>query len=233
MGGSFASQRHFFSVIPPAPKPPEVKKEVQPPPKRVLAQGRPTPARLSQAQIDALQTRIADFTEAVKFELEVVKEESDMVSGPTLRVEPDLYRTISIVGPVFTPQQIRTQITIDAHVLESAANRALTGAAAPYLTDEQRATLQTVVSDAKALTAYIQNFDLEQVTGDLTQLADDHAESHVKSAKSVLQSVERDIVSGEAPSIPVREPAETGFPFGAILAVSAIVVVGLILADIV
>jgi len=234
IGGSFASQRHFFATAALAiPKPQEPRKEVQPPPKRVLAQGVPGPARLAQGQIEALRLRIEDFTEAVRFELEVVKEEADMVSGPTLRVEPDLYRSIAIVGPVFTPQQVRTQILIDARALEALSNRALTGGVASYLTEGQRATLQTVVSDAKALTNYVQNFDITPVTGESARLAEEHAQSHVQAAGDLLEDVEKAIVTGEATSIPVREPMEAGFPLGVVFAVGTLVVVGLVLADLI
>lgn len=232
MGGAFASQRHAFGIVPPSVAPVEAATPPpEPPPKRVLAEG-PMPApELSQAQVAEIQGRLDTLADAVQLELEAVKAEADMVSGPALRVEPDLYKSIAVVGPYFTPQEIRNVLIMDARALETAAGRVLEGAASPYLTEEQRGKLETAVSDAKALVNYLQNLDLAPLGGEKSRFAMDHTATHMKGIDDLTKAVERDVVAGEAPAVPVKEPLETGTPWGAILLLGALVTVGILVSD--
>lgn len=249
-GGSQATHRHGFggasiSSTPPPPPlpppPPPVQRIVRPPsPVRVylgeslpdiLGQGKPTAPALNPDTLNQIRSAAGNAAETLRYELEAVKVERDMVSGQALRTEPDLYKSIAIVGPYLTPREIRNVIINDARAIQGQAQRLLSGAAAPYITAGQRAILSTVVSDAKAEIDYMQNFDLTPLTGANAKLAQDHTETHVKASRDVIDSIERAIVSGEAASVPVREPGESGGGPGALIAVGALVAVTVLLVE--
>lgn len=232
IGGAFASQRHAFGIAPRslASESPG-KPSVEPPPKRVLAQGPIVAPQLSQAQASEIQKQLGTLADTLELELESVKAEADMVSGPALRVEPDLYKSISVVGPYFTPQEIRNVLILDARALESAAERVLRGSASLYLTEDQRAKLKTTSSDAKTLIDYIQQFDLSPLGGEKSRVALEHTATHTKAVGDLSKAVERTIVAAEASSVPVHEPLETGSPWGTILMLGTIVAVGVLISE--
>lgn len=232
IGGSFATQRHAFSIVPHSPVPASLgKPAIEPPPKRVLAQGPIVVPRLSQAQASEIQEEFGTLADALELELEAVKAEADMVSGPTLRVEPDLYKSIAIVGPYLTPQEIRNVLILDARALGSIAERVLTGSASQYLTEAQRAKLNTAKSDATTLIDYIQQFDLSPLGGAASRVASEHTATHTKAVGDLSKAVERTIVAAEASSVPVREPMETGSPWGALLVLGTLVAVGVLISE--
>jgi hypothetical protein len=251
-GGKNALQRHAFGfgsgsgegaalagprVVSPssktnAPAPQRAPRFLPPPPKRlVLGQGQPTPPALSEDQKKALQAQAANAIEALQLELEATKAEADLVSGPALRNKPEAYKEIPLIGPYFTPQEVRTQITLDAGAIEDSANRMLHGAASSYLSVTQTAALGTLVGDAQSLVTYIQQFDLAPITGAKTKLSQDHVGSHVNAANQVVAEVEKGVVTGEASSVPVVEPSGK-LGLGGILALAALIAVGAIIAEI-
>lgn len=197
-----------------------------------LGEGLPTTPELSQAQADSIRSRAATAAEALQYELEAVKAEADFVSGPTLRVEPDRYRSIAVVGPVFTPAEIRTTVIMDARAIEALATRLLTGAASAYISPDTSDRLSTVVKDARALVDHEEQFDLQPVQGSHAPLAEQHVESHVKASRDLIEGAERDVVSGEAASIPVSEPSQ-GSTIGTLFAAAALVVVGLVVFEVI
>jgi hypothetical protein len=232
IGGSLAQQRHSFGLG----QPPVEKKKprfIPPPEKRYLGTGVPANFQLSQAQLDKIQASITPVIEALRYELEAVKLEADWVSGQTLRVEPDLYKSISTIGPYLTPQEVRSTIMVDASEIGKAAKRILTMSLSSYLSPEQRQSLQTIVNDADALVAYIQQFDMTPLTGATAKLAQDHVDSHVAEAVKDIEEVERGIVSTEASGIPVIEPADKQFGIGGLIAVGTLIAVGIIVADLI
>lgn len=230
IGGSVASQRHNFGL---AKAPPKKPRFIPAPQKRDLGQGTPAPAQLTEAQIKGIQDASAPIIEALQLELEAVKVEADWVSAQTLRVEPDLYKSIGIIGPYFTPQEIRTQIIMDANELGTTASRILGGAIGYYISAAQKAALETVVSDAKELSNYVQQFDIAPLTGASARLAEDHLASHTQDILDSIKEVEKSIVTTEAGSIPVVEPMERGIGVGGLLAVGALIAVGIIVADLI
>lgn len=226
VGGAFTSHRHAFGMAPQAREMPQ-ETVAAPPPKRVLAQGRPTSPEISQAEIASFQRDLGEIAEALKLELEAVKAEADTVSGKDLGAS-GLYRAIPVVGGIFEPSEIRNQVVLDSNAIGNAAERALSGSASPYLTDAQRETLQTVAADARALAGYVKQFPVASPEGRLVMFADEHTGMHVAPAEDLLAAVERRVVIGEAASVPVKEPGE-GIPAGGLLALAILVVVGGIL----
>lgn len=227
------------AAAPPTPAPALPRPEprwIPPPPRRGLSlelgQGKPTAPKLTEAQIESVRSKARTAAEALQYELEAVKLEADWVSGPTLRVEPEKYKSVAVVGPYFTPQEMRTQVTLDARAIDQAATRMLTGASSPYLEPETMDVLRTIVKDAKDLVAHIEQFDLQPIGGNHTRLSEDHLQSHVKSVKQLIDSVEREVVSAEAASVPVTEPGDSGSALGTLVAVGALAAVALIVFDI-
>lgn len=231
MGGAFATQRHAFGMLPPPAVEAEPPPQVEPPPKRVLAQGTMEAPQLTPDQVSGIQRQLGTLADALELELEAVKAEADMVSGPALRTEPDLYKSIAVIGPYFTPQEVRSVLIMDARAIESAASRVLSGSSAGYLTGPQSEKLGTVVSDSKALVDYLQQFDLAPLQGEKSRVAVEHTDMHLRGVEELTRGVESSVVAGEAPSVPVREPMEEGTPFGAILLIGALVAVGILISD--
>lgn len=233
MGGSHAVGRHSFGVGQKAAPEPRKPRFIPAPEKRNLGLGMPAKYELSQAQLQEIQSKIAPIIEALRYELEAIKIESDMVSGQSLRVEPDLYKSIPLIGPYFTPQEVRSAILVSSGELGTAASRILTGSLAGYLSAEQKQALEAIVADTKAMTAYIQQFDMTPLTGASSKLAQDYVENHVAAAVADLKDIEKGIVTTEAAGINVREPMEKGIGLGGLLAVGALIAVGIVIADLI
>lgn len=234
IGGASGSQRHNFALSKSAEgQAPKKPRFIQAPPKRDLGQGQMSAPQIPVGQLKDLQKSFAPTIEALQLEIEAAKNEADMVSGPTLRVEPDLYKSISVIGPYFTPQEVRSAILMDARELENIANRLLTGAISSYLADDQKAAIQTAKEDAQKLETYIQQFDLAALNGASSKLAEDHMREHTLALDEEVAQAEKSIVSLEAGNVPVREPMESGIGLGGFLAIGALIAVGIYIADLV
>lgn len=244
-GGSQATQRHAFGtpgngVSPQAPPPAAVpaRMSVAPPPVRIylgdkpLGQGQPTAPRIPEEALPELQAAIGHAVETLRYELETVKAEAQTVTPQAARSSPDGYKGIESVGQYLTPQEIRSSMILAAQDLSQQAQRLLTGAVSPYVSADQRSVLNTVVSDAAALVKFLQQFDLTPLAGGNLKLANEYAGSHTSAAASVIDAVEREVVSHESTSVPVVEPGESaiGGP-GALLALGALVAVTVILME--
>lgn len=247
-GGSHATHRHAFGFAPPTAQSQEAvaqqtaRPAYAPPPVRVylgdslpdiLGQGKPSAPTLDADVLSAIQTEAGHVADTLRYELEAVKAEGEMVSGPTLRTEPDLYKLISIVGPYFTPQEVRNVVINDARAIQAQAQRLLSGATATYITSAQRAILSTVISDAKGEIAYMENFDLTPLSGANAKLAQDHADSHVQAAREIVDAIEREVVTGEASSVPVREPGENAGGPGTLIIVGVLLAATVVLVELI
>ena len=232
IGGSFGAHRHAFGLsgAQARPRVPKVV-AVAAPPKRILAQGAMASPELSQEAVSRLQNEIDPVVETLQLELEALKAEADMVSPQILRTEPDLYRSIQVVGPTLTPQQVRSAILVAARAIQGIAKRILGGSLSPYLSAEQKATMSTIASDAEALMRYVQQFDLGNLSGDAANLAQDYADGHTQTVSALLAASEKKVVSGEAGSVPVLEPSERGSALGAIVGLGLLVTVGILIAE--
>lgn len=232
LGGAFASQRHAFGVAgaQARPRAPRLA-AVAPPPKRILAQGPMVSPELSAEDVARIRTEVAPVVETLQLELEALKAEADMVSPEVLRSQPDLYRSIQIVGPVLTPQQIRSAILVASRSVADLASRILNGTMTPYLTADQTAILTTIAADAAALTKYVKQFDLQTLGGAEADLAQDYADGHVQTVAALLNKAEKNVVAGEAGSVPVVEPGEKGSALGAIIGLGILVTVGILIAE--
>ncbi len=240
-GSSHATSRKPFGAIqaPQAHRPAQAAPpRPQPPPRRIdlggrpLGQGKPGSPTINPDVLASIQTTAGHAVDTLRLELEASKSEANMVSPETLRTQPDLYKSIPDVGPYLSPQEIRNVIILDSQDVMAQAQRLLSGASAAYITADQRSILNTVVSDANALIKYLQSLDLADLRGANAKLAQDHATTHVKDAKALVDSVEQQVVSGEAGAVPVVEPGESAGGPGTLLALGALVAVGFILVEI-
>lgn len=247
-GGSHATHRHAFGSAPPTAQAQQTvaqqptRPAYAPPPVRVylgdslpdiLGQGKPSAPTLDQDVLSAIQTEVGHVADTLRYELEAVKAEGEMVSPSTLRTDPDLYKSIAIVGPYLTAQEVRNVVINDARSIQSQAQRLLSGATAPYITSSQRAILSTVISDAKGEIAYMENFDLTPLSGANAKFAQDHADGHVKAAREIVDAIEREVVTGEASSVPVREPGEKSGGPGTLIVVGALLAATVLLVELI
>lgn len=244
LGGSGSAQRHGFNVMQrpqwktdapaqAAPAPAQMaRQELLPPPSRLgdLGYGLMSAPELSKDQIQEIQRQATPLIEALRTDLEAIKLEGTILSPESLRENPDIYKSINDLAPYFTPQEMRNQVIVDTRALQAEASRVLTGAISPYLTDAQRSALSTVVDDSKALVAYVQQFDLTPITGAKSKLSDDEVKARLAEVRGSLQNIEKLIVSGEAPSVPVIEE-NSGNILGTILVVGVLAAVGWYIVD--
>lgn len=220
LGGKGATQRHGFNQLSAPRWKADPRKEaarpsgsgqlIQPPPMRLgdLGYGLMEAPEPSESQIKAVQAAVAPVVEALQAEIEVSKLEANAVSPESIRNNPDAYKTLNDLAPYFSPQEMRSQIVIDAKNIQAEASRLLSGAVGSYLTTPQAALLETVVDDAKKLVAYVQQFDLAPITGAKSKLAEDHAKERLDAVRQDLAEAEKLIVSQEAGSVPVFESGE-------------------------
>jgi hypothetical protein len=230
MGGSQAPHRHAFAAAPrqtPVPSAPAAHRAA-------LSQAAPVPNGLvldvSESERASIRDAAATVVEALRLEIDVVGSELETVTPEALRATPDLRIGIPIVG-MLPPPEIRTQITIDARRIDALAQRLLTGAAAPYLRPEQADALDAVHDSARAILAQAQQYDLAPIKDEDIQLSAEHADTHVGDIAAAINEVERLIVTAEAPSVPVREPAEKGAAIGTIVGLGIIAAVAWVIID--
>jgi hypothetical protein len=157
-------------------------------------------ARVSQAVDRAI--------DALGVEIEAVGVEADLVSPPTLRVQPEDYTQISIVGTVLGPQEIRSVVLADARSIDGLAARIQTGALSHYLTPEQATALADIRSRAQRLVEYEQGQDIQAVLSEHVGIANQHVDRHLAAPRAAVADAEKTVVTGEAGTVPVLEPAE-------------------------
>lgn len=243
LGGAGSMQRHGFNVMssprwkteappqqapaPAAPAQVSAMPLLAPPPSRLgdLGYGLMSAPELSKDQVQEIQKQASPLIEALRTDLEAVKLEAKTLSPENLRDNPDVYKTLNDLAPYFTPQEMRNQVIVDTRALQAEAERALSGAISSYLTDGQRATLNTIVDDSKALVAYVQQFDLTAITGAKSKLSDDEVKARLADVRGTLQNIEKLVVSGEAGSVPVAEDS-SGSTIGTIVAVGILAALG-------
>jgi hypothetical protein len=234
MGGAHAPHRHAFAGPIAAYPPPALRQATTeisaPPPRRlVLSQ-----VSRDETELAAIRGQVDAAVETLLVELEVVKAELDFVLVQTLRDNPTAYTRIPIIGLDFTPQEIRTQIAVDARQIETLAARLRNGTTASYLTPRQIETLSAVAQDAKDLIAYVQTLDVEPIAAAHARLSEEHLASHVNGVRDTLRLIEESIVSAEGAGVPVQEPVEKNrAALGTFLGIGAIVVLGLIVFDVI
>jgi hypothetical protein len=235
MGGANAPHRHAFAgpiaaYPPPAPRQATTEISAPPPRRMILSQA----SGVNETKLAAIRGQVDAAVETLLVELEVVKAELDFVLVQTLRDNPTAYTRIPIIGLDFTPQEIRTQIAVDARQIETLAARLRNGTTASYLTPKQIETLNAVAQDAKDLVAYVQTLDVEPIAAAHARLSEEHLESHVKGVRDTLRLIEESIVSAEGAGVPVQEPVEKKrAALGTFIGIGAIVVLGLIAFDII
>lgn len=197
-----------------------------PPPRiNLLGRGRPAEPALSQGQAGDVRRMISDLVQAIQFDVEVLKAEDSAVEPATLRVEPDLARQIDVIGPVLSPFEIRSAIAAAARAVSAQADRVLSGAASGYLASDERATLRTAREDAQALVRHLGDLDSEPVRPEHAALANDYVEGHVGKIRDEGDALERAIATGEASSIPLKEPSPNPLTILVPIAILAAVVV--------
>lgn len=187
--GGTLGRRSFFAAAPPAP-----------------AQ---RPSLGLPASVENRVSRgIDQAIEALGVELEAVSVEADLVSPPALRVQPEDYRQISIVGTALAPQEIRSVVAADARAIDGLAARIQTGALSHYLTAEQAGALANIRARAQRLVEYERGQDVQPVVQEHLGIANQHVDAHLAAPQAAVSEAEKTVVAGEAGTVPVLEPAE-------------------------
>lgn len=234
IGGSAARARHGFSSAPgipmgkPAAKPAPT---IEPPPLR-LGSGRISATELSQSDLAAVRSTLTPVIEMLEDEIELIKYDAVQVYPETLRSNPDLYKSIDTIGPYFTPQQIRSQMLLEGKAVQAEVVRLLSGAAAAYLSDTQRSTLERVKADAARLVAYLGQLETASITGAASKLSQDRIADRTENIRLGIDAVERSIVSGEAGGVPVYEPGEKPSLVGILIVLGVVVGAGILISDV-
>lgn len=235
VGGLHSSRRHAFGMAPPEPAAPPPSRNPRPPlpPKRALAGGAMTQVVLSQAEISDIRSDLEAVADVLAVEMEAVKEEAEAVTAEAVASTPEGYRAIPIIGPLLDPTQIRAALLLDAEALEGAAAKLLSPPAGPYLSEGVRSVLEEVIADARAVEAHFRQAGVGLLAGEAARLAREHAEGHVRAARSMTAAAERRIVAAEAAGVPVQEQEFEAGSFWTALAMAAgVIVIGLVVSEI-
>lgn len=223
MGGARGQVRHAFGM------PPAQESAVPAPIRTALGQETlpaPAPQPLPlQASIDLpvdVSASVRALVDVLSVEADLVTTELEAVLPQMLRANPGAAKAIPIVGESYNPQQLRTQIILDARALMSIASRAMTGTLAQYLKPEEITILASIESNMSGVIETAEQYDLQPIPPGTMSLSERHTESHTRAVSEMLGKTERSIVSLEAGGIPVREPAERTGTILALLAVGAV-----------
>jgi len=177
-----------------------------------LGQSRPpaAPVSVSGSQVSDIQALIGKAIDAISYQLDAVGVELDMVSGSALRVDPTQYQQISVIGPTFSPQEVRSVILMDAQQLDALAARLKGGALSHYLSPDQQSAVADLRTKAGQIVNSVEDLDLQPVQPGHEGLADQHTQTHVSEPKGYVEKAEKLVVGAEAGAVPVKEPFEKG-----------------------
>lgn len=170
-----------------------------------MGQSRPAPR---MGAVSGISHAIDLAIDALGREMEVVTVEADLVSPPALRVQPDDYTQISLVGTVLAPQEIRSLVIADARAIDGLASRIETGALSHYLSSDQTSRLSGIRRDASRLVDYEEGQDIQPVSAGHVTVANQHVDAHLADPHRAVADAEKLVVGSEAANVPVREPAE-------------------------
>lgn len=174
---------------------------------RSVFTGQPPHASRMGASSDVGQA-IDVALDALAREMEAVKVESDLVSPQALRVQPDDYTQISLVGTLLAPQEIRSLVIADARALDGVASRIQTGALSHYLSPDQINRLAGIRGDAAKLIDYEEGQDIQPISSAHQSVANQHVDAHLADPKGATAEAEKLVVGSEAANVPVLEPSE-------------------------
>lgn len=155
-----------------------------------------------------LAVAIDKAIDALSREVEAVGVESDLVSPQALRVQPEDYTQIALVGTVLSPQEIRSVVLSDARALDGVASRIQTGALSHYLSSDQSARVSAIRAALAKLVDYEQGQDLQSISQGGMTAANQHVDGHLRDPQGFVAAAEKMVVGNEAASVPVREPSE-------------------------
>lgn len=178
----------------------------------------PRLAQVSSAAASAISTLIDNALDSLEREVDAAGVEADMVSPASLRVQPDDYTQIGLVGTVLAPQEIRSVILADARALDGLASRIQTGALSHYLSPSQTQRLSSIRSKIDRLVQYLQGLDIQNVLQQNLAVANQHVDSHLRAVNGPLGEAEKAVVTAEAGNVPVLEPSEKTLSKGMIVA---------------
>lgn len=156
----------------------------------------------------SISTAIDQAIDALGRELDAVGVEADLVSPQALRVQPEDYTQISLVGTVLSPQEIRSVVIAAARALDGVASRIQTGALSHYLSSQESSRLAEIRASAAKLITYEEGQDIQSVAqGNLT-VANQHVDAHLRDPQGLAAVAEKLVVGAEAGSVPIQEPSE-------------------------
>jgi hypothetical protein len=166
------------------------------------------PVSVSSSQVSDIRNLIGKAIDALDYQLDAVGVEMSDVSGSTLRVDPTQYQEISIIGPTFSPQEVRSVILMDAQQLDALAARLKAGALSHYLSPDQQTAVSGIRTKAGQIINSVEDQDLQAIQPGHEGLADQHTQSHVSGPKGFVEKAEKLVVGAEAGAVPVKEPFE-------------------------
>lgn len=197
-----------------------------------LAEGRMSAPAVSASDTSALGSSIDAIISTLTTEIQAVQEESDLVSPAAIRADPTSASEISFIGQ-WPPQEIRSELLVDARSLGDLVNRVQTGALSAYVSSSQAQTLSGLKSQVDALVSLLENQDTAPIASGDQDAESQHLAMHVAQATQQIQDAEKAVVGAEAgPSgaVPVLEPLEKGISLGNIaIGVGIVAVAGLVL----
>jgi hypothetical protein len=180
------------------------------------------------ASIGVLQAGVDRIIDSLNTEIQALIVELDLVSPAALRVDPSSALQISYIGGI-SPGEIRSAISVAAQQLSDLTARALGGALAHYMTPAQMSQLQSLKSQVDQVISGTQGLDTASIAPENMAKAQDYLSMHMSGPQAALGDAEKAVVSAEAGSVPVLEPAEKNKTLNIAIGVGLVTVAGLVL----
>lgn len=174
-------------------------------PRFLLGEGRLSQPNLSPEAQSRISSAVDSLLDGLDSQISSVYQEEQLIELDTLTQNPESYAELPYIGG-WTPEEVATQLTLDATTLKGIADRVASGTVAPYLSSAQLTKAQNLSSQAARLINILSQAPSSPVPSGSDSQA--HLETHVGSLDQALSSIERGIVTAEAGSVPVIEPYE-------------------------
>jgi hypothetical protein len=179
-------------------------------PSGAAALGQLPPPEVSQAKRDAIAKAVDQALDLLELEIETVGAEMEAVSPSSLRTDPEAWKSIAAAQAGLSPYEIRTVLAAAETALAGLAWRIQSKALSHYLSESQAARAAKARSSALAAASGEQALDVQPVQAGHERGAEDEINLHLSRTAPAIENAERLVVEGEAPAVPVREPAEKG-----------------------
>ena len=176
-----------------------------------MGSGAMSEAPVSASALAEIRKNVSSAIAAMATQLELVSMEAGLLSPAVLDEDPSAAQAISLSEGLSVPE-LRTLVYSDALAISDLASGIKAGATGSYLTSDQKADLDTILSRSASVGALVKRTGLmSQLPQGLQRISQDHNAMHTEEVLNFIKEAEKAVVTAEAGAggnVPVLEPYE-------------------------